>query len=72
MENLIDARGLACPQPVLLTLETLAKVKQGEVVILVDTAISRENVTRAGASQGWQVKEVQEEGGGFRLVLGKG
>ena len=72
MENLIDARGLACPQPVLLTLETLAKVKQGEVVILVDTAISRENVTRASASQGWQVKEVQEEGGGFRLVLGKG
>jgi tRNA 2-thiouridine synthesizing protein A len=71
MENLIDARGLSCPQPVLMTLETLAKVKKGEVVVLVDTVTSRENVTRASASQGWQVKEVQEEDGAFRLVLEK-
>jgi tRNA 2-thiouridine synthesizing protein A len=72
MQNLIDARGLSCPLPVLLTFETLRKVKQGEVVVLVDTVTSKENVTRASASQGWQVKEVQEEGGGYRLTLEKG
>ena len=71
MQNLIDARGLSCPQPVLLTVETLGKVKQGEIVVLVDTATSKENVTRASASLGWQVKDVQEEGEDYRLILEK-
>jgi tRNA 2-thiouridine synthesizing protein A len=72
MENLIDARGLSCPQPVLVTVETLSKVKQGEIVVLVDTETSKENVTRASASMGWQVKEVQREGGDYRVILEKG
>jgi tRNA 2-thiouridine synthesizing protein A len=72
MRNLIDARGLSCPQPVLLTVETLGKVKQGEIVVLVNTVTSKENVTRASASLGWQVKEVQEEGEDYRLILEKG
>jgi tRNA 2-thiouridine synthesizing protein A len=72
MENLIDARGLSCPQPVLVTVETLSKVKQGKIVVLVDTETSKENVTRASASMGWQVKEVQSEGGDYRLILEKG
>jgi tRNA 2-thiouridine synthesizing protein A len=72
MPNLIDARGLSCPQPVLLTVETLGKVKQGEIIVLVDTETSKENVTRASASMGWLVKEVQQEGGDYRLILEKG
>jgi tRNA 2-thiouridine synthesizing protein A len=72
MQNLIDARGLSCPQPVLVTVETLGKVKQGEIVVLVDTETSKENVTRASASLGWQVKEVQRDGADYRLILEKG
>jgi tRNA 2-thiouridine synthesizing protein A len=72
MQNLIDARGLFYPQPVLVTVETLGKVKQGEIVVLVDTETSKENVTRASASLGWQVKEVQRDGADYRLILEKG
>lgn len=72
MQNLIDARGLSCPLPVLLTVETLGKVKQGEIIVLVDTETSKENVTRASASLGWQVKEVQRDGVDYRLILEKG
>jgi TusA-related sulfurtransferase len=71
MQNLVDARGLSCPQPVLVTLETLGKVQQGEVTVLVDTVTSKENVTRASASLGWQVKEVQRDGKDYRLILEK-
>jgi len=71
MPNLIDVRGLSCPQPVLVTVETLGQVKQGEVTILLDTETSKENVTRAGASLGWQVKEVQRDGENYRLTLEK-
>jgi len=71
MQNLIDARGLSCPQPVLVTVEALGRVKAGEVTVLVDTETSKENVTRASTSLGWQVKEVQQEGGDYRLILEK-
>jgi tRNA 2-thiouridine synthesizing protein A len=72
MSEQVDARGLSCPQPVLLTMEKLRALNQGELVVLVDTDTSRENVSRAAASLGWQVKEVQPEGGEYRIILHKG
>lgn len=72
MSGQIDARGLSCPQPVLLTMEKLRTLDQGELVVLVDTDTSRENVSRAAASLGWQVKEVQPDGEEYRITLQKG
>ncbi|MDI6852735.1 MAG: sulfurtransferase TusA family protein [Deltaproteobacteria bacterium] len=71
MSEQIDARGLSCPQPVLLTMEKLKTLNQEELVVLVDTDTSRENVSRAAASLGWQVKEVQSEGEEYRITLQK-
>ncbi len=71
MAEIVDASGLSCPQPVLLTLDKIKIVKSGEIVILVDTDTSRENVIRAAESQGWRIKEVQSEGSGFRLTIAK-
>jgi TusA-related sulfurtransferase len=67
----VDARGLSCPQPVLLTMDKLRTLNQGEVVVLVDTDTSRENVSRAAASLGWQVIAVQPEGEDYRIILQK-
>lgn len=67
----VDARGLSCPQPVLETLDEIKKVGKGEIVVLVDTDTSKENVSRAAISQGWQVKDVKEEGEGYRIVISK-
>jgi tRNA 2-thiouridine synthesizing protein A len=71
MTTTVDARGLSCPQPVLMTLDEIKKVDLGEIVILVDTDTSKENVSRAAKSQGWQVKNVLEEGGGYRVTISK-
>jgi len=71
MTTTVDARGLSCPQPVLMTLDALKKANSGEMVILVDTDTSKENVSRAARSQGWQVKEVLQEGGGYRVTIAK-
>jgi TusA-related sulfurtransferase len=70
MSAIVDARGLSCPQPVLLTLDEMKKINKGEIVILVDTDTSKENVSRAATTQGWQV-EVKKEDGHFRLILTK-
>ncbi|MCL6621100.1 MAG: sulfurtransferase TusA family protein [Syntrophobacterales bacterium] len=72
MSEMVDARGLSCPQPVLLTMEKLKALNQGEVVVLVDTDTSRENVLRAAASLGWEAAAVQAEGSEYRLTLRKG
>jgi tRNA 2-thiouridine synthesizing protein A len=71
MNTTVDARGLSCPQPVLMTLDEIKRMDKGEIVIVVDTDTSKENVSRAAASQGWQVKDVLEEGGGYRVTVSK-
>lgn len=67
----VDARGLSCPQPVLMTLDEIKMGHQDKIEVLVDTDTSKENVSRAAESQGWQVKDILEEDGGYRLSLEK-
>jgi tRNA 2-thiouridine synthesizing protein A len=71
MTTTIDARGLSCPQPVLMTLEAIKKVATGRLTVLVDTETSKENVLRAAVSQGWQEAEVREQEGEFQILLYK-
>ena len=55
----IDARGLACPQPVLETKKGLERVVSGSLRVLVDNTTAKENVSRFARNQGCEV-EVQE------------
>ena len=69
MVNTVDARGLSCPQPVILT----QKAIQGAdfpVEVLVDTVTSRENVRRMAERAGCHVtiKQMRDE---FKLTLTK-
>lgn len=71
MSRIVDARGLSCPQPVLMTMTEIKKMSKGEMVILVDTDTSKENVTRAATSQGWTLKSVESEGDEYRISISK-
>ncbi len=71
MAEMVDARGLSCPEPVLLTLEAIKKLGKGEVEVLVDTDTSRENVSRAANSMGWQVAELIKEENFYRIRIKK-
>lgn len=71
MSSVIDARGLSCPQPVLMTMNEINAAKRGQIIILVDTDTSKENVSRAAKTQGWQVTEVIAEGTGYRITISK-
>lgn len=51
----VDARGLSCPQPVILALNAMKNMKNGRIEVLVDSDVCVENVTRAARSQGWSV-----------------
>lgn len=51
----VDARGLSCPEPVIMTKNALASGDR-EYKIMVDNVTSKENVTRFATHQGYQVK----------------
>ncbi|MBI5014497.1 MAG: sulfurtransferase-like selenium metabolism protein YedF [Deltaproteobacteria bacterium] len=70
--ELIDCRGLACPEPVLRTKQALDGVAEGVVAVRVDSAASRDNVRRFAESQGAAVAVEDEPGGGWVLRIAKG
>ncbi len=70
MSERIDARGLSCPQPVVLVKKAMDRLGKGEIEVWVDTATSRENVSRLARNAGFQVTE-QEKEGEFILKLAK-
>ncbi len=71
MSKIVDARGLSCPQPVILALNAIRAGKETELEVLVDTETSRENVSRAASSQGWEMVSVSPEDDGYRMVIRK-
>jgi tRNA 2-thiouridine synthesizing protein A len=68
MSEQIDARGLSCPQPVVLVKRAMDKMGKGTLEVLVDTVTSRENVFRLARSAGFQVM-VEERAGEILLKL---
>ena len=66
MTNILDARGLACPAPVLLTKDAVEKESLAEVAVLVDNEAARENVSRFLESQNFTVSAAPE-GDDFRV-----
>jgi TusA-related sulfurtransferase len=67
----IDARGLSCPQPALMTRQALQKAKQGTFEVLIDTTTALENITRLAKHLGWKLNvEIQSEGS-YKMVLQK-
>ena len=70
MSEKIDARGLSCPQPVVLVKKAMDRLGKGEIEVCVDTVTSKENVSRLARNTGFHVT-VQEMGEEFLLKLTK-
>jgi len=70
MADKIDARGLSCPQPVILTNKKIKEMGKGIFEILVDTDTSRENISRLAEQTGWDV-EVKKMDDDYCLILKK-
>lgn len=66
---LVDARGRACPEPVLMTKNALGSSPDG-ADILVDNITARENIRRFASNLGYQVK-VEDQDDDYLLKLFK-
>lgn len=67
MAKQVDARGLSCPQPVIMARNA---IEEGEfpIEVLVETVTSRENVRRASEKMGCAV-EIEQTGDDFKLIV---
>jgi len=70
MSRTVDARGLTCPQPVILTKRFMDENTEGEIVTLVDNPTSLENVCKLAKSQGYSFT-VEEQGTEHHIHLFK-
>jgi len=69
MNTTVDARGLSCPQPVIMAQKAIVEGKF-PIEVLVDTVTSRENVRRMAEKLSCKV-EIIQQGDEYKLVLTK-
>lgn len=67
--NTVDARGCACPEPVMMTREALYEDPSG-VEVLVDNVCAVENISRFAGHFGYAVTTLQD-GDDTHLTLQK-
>ena len=64
----VDVRGFSCPIPVVRTKKVMEENPKDVLTVLVETASSKENVSRLAQSRGYSIK-VEEVSGEYHLVL---
>jgi selenium metabolism protein YedF len=67
MKVTVDARGLACPQPVLLAKKAIAENE--EVTVIVDNDVAVENIRRLAAKTACGFSVTEKEGGVREIAL---
>ncbi len=59
-ENVIDARGLSCPEPVVRARQAMLQSTASELTVVVSEQVSAENIQRMATTSGWQVAIARE------------
>ncbi len=67
---MVDARGYACPMPVVMVQKEVKANHPEKLEVFVDNRCALENVTRFATNQGYSV-ESEQDGEDFRLILTK-
>jgi tRNA 2-thiouridine synthesizing protein A len=65
----VDVRGLSCPIPVVRTKKAIDANPNQPIVVLVETAVSKENVSRLAQSKKYSVQVEQVAGEEYRVLL---
>nr|WP_243446485.1 sulfurtransferase-like selenium metabolism protein YedF [Romboutsia weinsteinii] len=68
----IDARGLACPKPVINTKKELDNIEEGLVITTVDNEIAKENILKLAKSINCETRIIKEEKDLISIEIKKG
>lgn len=65
----VDVRGFSCPIPVVKTKKAIEENPNQPITVLVETAVSKENVSRLAGSKNYSVDAEVVAGDEYRLLL---
>lgn len=68
----IDARGLACPKPVINTKKELDNIEEGIVIVRVDNNIAKQNILKLSNSLNCESRIINEENDLISIEIKKG
>ncbi|MGQ9543639.1 MAG: sulfurtransferase TusA family protein [Candidatus Bathyarchaeia archaeon] len=72
-ENLVDVRGACCPYPQLKTKATLDRMSAGQILrVLTDKLSTAENIRVTVEQLGDRVLGIEQEEGGFIVIIERG
>jgi selenium metabolism protein YedF len=69
--EIVDARGLGCPKPIILAEEALSKINDGIITVLVDSEVSLDNLKRYAERFGYYY-EIDQEDSYWKIKIVKG
>lgn len=72
MEKMIDATGLACPKPVILTKKAIEQIEEGTIKTRVDNEIAKENLSKLAKSMDLEYKVEEDIDGNYEVSIKKG
>lgn len=72
-DKVLDAKGLACPMPIVKTRKEMKDMKSGQVLeILATDKGAKADMTAWAKSGGHELLDIQEEGGVLKFWIKKG
>ncbi|NLW21753.1 MAG: sulfurtransferase-like selenium metabolism protein YedF [Tissierellia bacterium] len=72
MKKVIDARGEACPKPVIMTKKELDSIEEGVITTIVDNEVAKENVSKLANSLGYEYKVDKKGDNEYHIHISKG
>jgi selenium metabolism protein YedF len=72
MNNIVDARGQACPKPVLMTKKELDSISEGIITTIVDNEVAKENVSKLASSMGLEYTVEKKKEDEYIINIKKG
>ena len=69
--NMIDARGLSCPMPVLMVQKEVKAKSPAKLEVCVDTQTALQNITRFAKANGYSVAVEEKEDEEYLMTLTK-
>ena len=68
----VDARGQACPKPVIMTKKELDNIEGGTITTIVDNEVAKENVSKLASSLGYEYKVDKGSDNEYYIHINKG
>lgn len=71
MRKEVDARGVACPKPVIMTKKALDEIVEGVITTIVDNEVAKENVSKLAKNSSLKF-DIEKSGEDYHINITKG